>query len=55
MKLELTEQLIEAENVEAMQNILDLSIGLIGEEKSLYDLALSFLALGTYCLVLYLS
>ncbi len=48
LKLDLTEKLIEAENVEAMQNVLDLSIGLIGEEKSLYDLALSFLCLGTY-------
>ena len=47
LKLDLTEKLIEAENVEAMQNVLDLSIGLIGEEKSLYDLALSFLCLGT--------
>jgi hypothetical protein len=48
LKLDLTEKLIEAENVEAMQNVLDLSIGLIGEEKSLYDLALSFLCLGTH-------
>ncbi len=46
LKLELTRMLIEAEDVEAMQKVLDLSIGIVGEEKSLYDLAFSFLDLG---------
>ena len=46
LKLELTARLIEAEDVEAMQKVLDLSINIIGEEKSLYDLALNFLDQG---------
>jgi hypothetical protein len=46
LKFELTSKLIEAEDVEAMQKVLDLSINIIGEEKSLYDLALNFLDQG---------
>eukprot|EP00092_Neocalanus_flemingeri_P006880 GFUD01007426.1.p1 GENE.GFUD01007426.1~~GFUD01007426.1.p1 ORF type:complete len:1519 (+),score=489.48 GFUD01007426.1:137-4558(+) len=42
-KFEVTCRLIEEENVEAMQAILDTSIELIGEERSLYDLAYCFL------------
>jgi len=42
-KFDLTNRLIEEENVEAMQKVLDISIEAIGEEKSLYDLAFSFL------------
>jgi len=42
-KFELTNRLIMEENVEVVQSILDTSIALIGEDKSIYDLAFSFL------------
>jgi len=45
-KFSLMEKLIEDEDLEAMQKVLDLSIEIIGEEKSLYDLAHNFLSSG---------
>jgi len=45
-KFQLMERLIEEENMEDMQKVLDISIELIGEEKSLYDLAHNFLSSG---------
>jgi hypothetical protein len=41
-----TKKLIELEDLGRLQKMLDLSIPLMGEEKSLYDLILSFLDLG---------
>jgi len=45
-KFSLMERLIEDEDLEAMQKILDMSIDMVGEEKSLYDLAHNFLNSG---------
>ena len=45
-KFDLTCRLIEEEDVEAIQAVLDASIALIGEEKSLYDLAHCFISMG---------
>jgi len=45
-KFSLMERLIEEEDLEQMQKVLDLSIEVHGEEKSLYDLAHNFLAGG---------
>eukprot|EP00090_Calanus_glacialis_P034548 TRINITY_DN5817_c0_g1_i1.p1 TRINITY_DN5817_c0_g1~~TRINITY_DN5817_c0_g1_i1.p1 ORF type:complete len:1542 (-),score=471.24 TRINITY_DN5817_c0_g1_i1:80-4384(-) len=42
-KFELVCRLIDEENVEAMQAVLDISIDLLGEERSLYNLAYCFL------------
>lgn len=42
-KFELVCRLIDEENVEAMQAVLDINIDLIGEERSLYNLAYCFL------------
>jgi hypothetical protein len=36
----------QLEDMEKMQRVLDASISVIGEERSLYDLALNFLYLG---------
>ena len=46
MKRQLMEKLILEENIESIQAILDASIDIIGEQKSLYDLALNFAAMG---------
>ena len=45
-KLEFTKKLIEEENVDGLQKIVDISIGVIGEEQTLYDLTECFLQLG---------
>jgi len=45
-KYALTCRLIEEEDLEAVQEVLDISIGMIGEEKSLYDLAYCYLNTG---------
>jgi len=39
-------KILQLEDMERMQRVLDASISAIGEEKSLYDLATSFLFLG---------
>ena len=44
-KFELTNKLIEEGNIEGIQTVLDASIDVIGEEKSLYDLAYCFVAM----------
>ena len=44
-KFQLMSRLIELEDMERMQRVLDASISVIGEERSLYDLAHNFLAL----------
>ena len=46
LKFELTRKLIEAEDIQSIQAVLDASIEIIGESKSLYDLTFSFLVLG---------
>jgi len=45
-KYDLTYRLIEEEDIEAMQEVLDTSIEVAGEEKSLYHLAFCFLDTG---------
>lgn len=45
-KFHLMSKLIEAEDMDKMQRVLDASITVIGEEKSLYDLAHSLLSEG---------
>jgi len=44
-KISLTKTLIEAEELEGLQKVLDISIEQQGEENSLYDLAFCFLSL----------
>ncbi len=44
-KFRLMEKLIQKEDMERMQRVLDASISVIGEERSLYDLAHNFLTL----------
>ena len=45
-KFHLTCKLIEEDDVDAVQEIMDASSSVIGEEKSIYDLAHAFLYLG---------
>ena len=45
-KSELTTRLIQEEDIQGIQAVLDASIEIIGETRSLYDLTFSFLALG---------
>ncbi len=48
LKFKLMAKLIQLEDMERMQRVLDASISVIGEERSLYDLAHNFLDLGKY-------
>jgi len=45
-KFELTCRLIEEDQVETLQEILDISIAVVGEASSLYDLAFCYLVMG---------
>jgi len=45
-KYALTCRLIEEEELQIVQEVLDISIGIIGEERSLYDLAYCYLTMG---------
>ena len=47
-KFKLMQELIEKEDMENMQRVLDASIEVIGETKSLYDLVLNFLKVEKY-------
>lgn len=41
-------KLIETEDMERMQRVLNASISLVGEERSLYDMAMNFLIMGKF-------